>query len=166
MINYDTVCMSLSYSSFSNTFQESVDVKKIAQLRPFADLLMIEMCAGSLSFLGKHMVPLKDLEVLVHKVIAKLETPRVLEKSENLPQPSSYEKAKFKIKDCNLQLVDAKDQKMCEAAFNIYKKEKEIRIQKKKKQLLMYLKNSGKLKLFISSVLGFERKWTIQIRDV
>merc|ERR1712228_1006981 len=64
--------------------KESVDVKRIAELRPFADLLMIEMCTGSLAFLGNYRITLKELENIVHKAISKLETPRPLSKSKDL----------------------------------------------------------------------------------
>merc|ERR1712008_565792 len=108
--------------------KESVDVKRIAQMRPFADLLMIETCTGSLSFLGNYRISLKELEIIVHKVIVKLETPRPLEKPTGLPQPSSYEKAKHKIKDFKLQLKDIKDEQKCGAALKVYKAEKDNRI--------------------------------------
>ena len=114
-------------------------MKRIAELRPFADLLMIEMCTGSLSFLGNYRINLKELESIVHKVIAKLETPRPLIKPKTLPQPSPYEKAKFKLKDCKLKLKDIKSQSKCSYALKIYKAESDGRIRKKKRKLLSYL---------------------------
>ena len=131
-------------STYLFIFQESVDVKRIAQMRPFADLLMIETCTGSLSFLGNYRISLKELEVIVHKVIVKLETPRPLEKPTSLPQPSPYEKAKYKIKDFKLQLKDIKNEQKCGAALKVYKAEKDNRIRKKKRKLLQSLRDIGK----------------------
>ena len=114
-------------------------MKRIAELRPFADLLMIEMCTGSLAFLGNYRITLKELENIVHKAISKLETPRPLSKPKDLPKPSPYEKAKYKLKDCKLKLEDIKNQQKCANALKVYKAETNIRIRKKKRKLLGYL---------------------------
>ena len=121
-------------------------------MRPFADLLMIETCTGSLSFLGNYRISLKELEIIVHKVIVKLETPRPLEKPTSLPQPSPYEKAKYKIKDFKLQLKDIKDEQKCGAALKVYKAEKDNRIRKKKRKLLQSLRDIGKTILLYNFV--------------
>ena len=114
-------------------------MKRIAELRPFADLLMIEMCTMSLKFLGGYKINVNELESIVHKVIAKLETPRPLIKSKTMPQPSSYEKAKFKIKDFKLELKDVKSQSKYAYALKTYKAEHDIRKKVKKKKLLDFL---------------------------
>ena len=119
--------------------KESVDVKRIAELRPFADLLMIEMGADSLSFLGNYRITLKELETIVHKVITKLDTPRPLEKPSNLPQASSYEKAKYKLKDLDVKLKDMKTQEAFSKAVKVYKSESHFRIRRRKRKLLQYL---------------------------
>ena len=41
---------------------EKIEIKMIAQLKPFAELLMSEKKRGSLSFLGNDHIRLKDLE--------------------------------------------------------------------------------------------------------
>ena len=68
-----------------------------------------------------------------------METPRPLIKPKTLPQPSPYEKAKFKIKDCKLKLKDIKSQSKYSNALKIYKAESDIRLRKKKRKLLSYL---------------------------
>ena len=114
-------------------------MKRIAELRPFADLLMIERSEMSLKFLGGYRINLSELESIVHKTIAKLETPRPLIKPKSLPQPSPYEKTKFKMKDCRLKLKDIKNQSKYSYALKTFKNEHDIRIRKKKRKLLSYL---------------------------
>ena len=121
--------------------KESVDVKAIAELRPFADLLKIEMSTGSLGFLGNYRITLKELETIVHKVIKKLETPRPLEKpSEKLPGPSAYEKVKYKIKDCSVQVKDMKKDKIFQKATDAYIADMPRRVRKRRGKLMGYLR--------------------------
>ena len=119
--------------------KEAIDVKKIAQLRPFADLLMIEMGSGSLSFLGNYRITIKELESIVHKAISKLEIPRPLEIPSSLPEPSGYEKAKYKIKNCQVRLKDVKDKEAFKKALNVYNSEVNLRKRRKKSKMLHYL---------------------------
>ena len=121
--------------------KESVDVKAIAELRPFADLLKIEMSTGSLGFLGNYRITLKELETIVHKVIKKLETPRPLEKpTGKLPGPSAYEKVKYKIKDCSIQVKDMKKDKLCQKALDVYIADMPHRVRKRRGKLMGYLR--------------------------
>ena len=121
--------------------KESVDVKVIAELRPFADLLKIEMSTGSLAFLGNYRITLKELETIVHKVIKKLETPRPFEKpSEKLPGPSTYEKVKYKIKDCSVQVKDMKKDKLFQKATDAYIADMPRRVRKRRGKLMGYLR--------------------------
>ena len=124
---------------YSNN-KESIDVKAIAHIRPFAEILKIEKESSDLSFLGHYRIPLKDLETLVHEVIANLEEPRKFKKPKSLPMPSSYEKAKFKINLCYVQLKDIKKKKSFLKALDVYNSEKPLRIKRKKSKLLHYLK--------------------------
>lgn len=117
--------------------KEAIDVKKIADCRQFAQLLMIEM--GSLAFLGNYRITIKDLEQHVHQIIGKLETPRPLEKPSSLPSVPAYEKVKYKIKDCKLKLKDIKDSEDCKKALASYQATKMSRIRRKKSKLLHYL---------------------------
>ena len=124
--------------------KEAVDVRDIAALRPFADLLRLEMGSPSLSFLGTHRITLKELENIVHQVIAKLETTRPLKKPATLPQPSAYEKAKYKIKDFKVSLKDIKHDKAYSKAIEVYKMETPARLNRKKSKLLSCLNSVAK----------------------
>ena len=124
---------------YSNN-KESIDVKAIAHIRPFAELLKIEKESNDLSFLGHYRIQLRDLEAMVHEVIANLEEPRKFKKPKSLPMPSSYEKAKFKINLCYVQLKDIKKKKSFLKALDVYNLEKPLRIKRKKSKLLHYLK--------------------------
>ena len=123
--------------------KESVDVRTIAELRPFADLLKIEMSTGSLAFLGNYRITLKELEAIVHRVIKKLETPRPLEKPSSLPQPSAFQKVKYKIKDCRIKATDIKNKKDCKKAIEVYNAYMPYRVRKRKAKLLGYLRAVG-----------------------
>ena len=46
---------------------EIIDIKMIAKLKPFAELLMSEKNRGSLQFLGHHRISLRDLETIGKK---------------------------------------------------------------------------------------------------
>ena len=123
--------------------KESVDVRTIAELRPFADLLKIEMSTGSLAFLGNYRITLKELEAIVHRVIKKLETPRPLEKPSSLPQPSAFQKVKYKIKDLRIKATDIKNKKDCKKAMEVYNAYMPYRVRKRKAKLLRYLQAVG-----------------------
>ena len=53
---------------YSNS-SEKIEIKMIAQLKPFAELLMSEKQTENLSFLGYNRISLKDLEIAGKKYI-------------------------------------------------------------------------------------------------
>jgi hypothetical protein len=122
--------------------KESVDIRSIAELKPFADLLRMEIGNGSLAFLGQYRVNLRELESIVHKVIAKLDVPKPLEKP-SLPQPSGYQKAKYKIKNVEVKLRDIRHKKAFAKAQAAYKADSAFRVRRRKNKLLKYLKHIG-----------------------
>ena len=95
---------------YSNS-SEKIEIKKISQMKSFAELLMSEKNRGSLSFLGENHIRLKDLEFVVHKLIEKLPDTRKFKKPNPnaLPQPSPYAMDKYKLKECRGEKFDFHD---------------------------------------------------------
>ena len=86
---------------------------------------------------------------MIHRIISKLEAPRPpfrpgpLEKPKPIPQPSSDNKAKFKVKNCNIKLKDITQKKSYARAMEVFKKEKHMRMRFKRDKLLEYLNTVG-----------------------
>ena len=124
--------------------RESIETKMLtrhAELRPFVDLLKMEMGGGTLDFLGNRII-LRDLESIVHKVISKLNDAKPTDKPDKsrLPQPTEYQKAKFKIKNCAVKLRDAKHKKTYAKALEAYEKDAPARLRRRRETLLRSLK--------------------------
>ncbi len=124
--------------------RESIETKMLTthrELRPFVDLLKSEVGGGSLNFLGSRVI-LRDLEVIVHKAIAKLNTTKPTERPDRskLPKPTSYQQTKYKLKDCSVKLRDAKSKKQYAEALKAFEKDGPSRMRRRRDTLLSGLR--------------------------